>query len=154
MIKIGIDPSARKYGFAVATLYYEELQFHHFKNHFLDFQKYIDTFKQLQIKACIENSHLQNTTFKYDKSLGKVKRYSRNVGMNQYCSLLTVLYLQLEGIEVIQVSPKKKGRKWGKKFGTAMIEAFLLNKKYKVNKSLSKLTEDEIDAFKMLTFIL
>jgi len=116
MIRIGIDPSFRKSGFAAAMIEDKTIKIKMFEN-YNDFVLWLFSNEAPEkAKVVIENSNIQNSTFDTRGNKFEVARKSRNVGANQAVSQLTVWICELKyGKEnVLGISPKKKGKKWTK----------------------------------------
>lgn len=113
MIYIGIDPAFRKDGFCMAMLDSEtnEIEYKQFKNGFIDFYQWFLNESPEEAVVAIENSNLQNTTFDTKGNKVVVARKSRDAGKNQAISQITVDICKTK-YTVIDVSPKRKGRKW------------------------------------------
>ena len=118
---IGIDPSFREKGFAVCVIGGGEAVFKVFKG-FIDFVEWLNLYKRsndyfeglyLDIKICIENSNLTNTTFDMRGSKQLIAKVSRDVGKNQAISQITVDYCRLLfGVDAVtELSPLQKGAK-------------------------------------------
>jgi hypothetical protein len=63
-------------------------------------------------RVVIENSNLQNASFDLSGSKPVVARKSRNVGANQAISQILVEAAQERFADVLELSPKNKGKKW------------------------------------------
>jgi len=117
---IGIDPSFREKGFAVCVIGGGEAVFKVFKG-FIDFVEWLNLYKRsndyfdglaLDIKICIENSNLTNTTFDKRGSKPVIAKVSRDAGKNQAISQLTVDYCRLLFPDAVtELSPLGKGAK-------------------------------------------
>lgn len=109
MIFGGIDPAARRYGFAVCLI---------------DTNEKVVTFTRLKDPGeffsmalpesaawAVEHSGLQNATFRKSGNPRLAARYSRNAGANQAVSGMVVRYLQsvYGETEVVAVAPNRKG---------------------------------------------
>jgi predicted transcriptional regulator len=148
---LGVDPAARRDGFGVCALDMTDrtARFLRFKTP-LDFYDWIRSeeapAKECTV-VCIENSHLQNSTFKRHLSgtiLEQLAR-SRNVGMNQEASRTTVQAAQkVYGSRVIEISPEKKGAKW-----TPATFARIVASDRVTLTDTKKPTQDEIDAYQL-----
>lgn len=144
---IGIDPAFREKGFAICKLTIStDLNTHGFhtynKSHsfFIDF--FVNNFSLYSFG--VENSNLQNLTFRESKKISVAERVSRNVGANQAVSQMVVDFLQeCYGKEkVYEYSPRDKGKK-----DTQLdYEKKCLALKLQPNKRTS---QDERDAFKL-----
>ena len=125
MIRIGIDPSFRKSGFAAAMIEDKTIKIKMFEN-YNDFVLWLFSEESPdKAKVVVENSNLQNSTFDTRGNKFEVARKSRNVGANQAVSQLTVWICELKfGKEnVLGISPKKKGKKWTKDQFLLVIKA-------------------------------
>jgi hypothetical protein len=110
MKAIGIDPAFRKSGFGVALLDDGVAHPIHIKT-FIDFFEWVRTFDFSEVAyIAIENSNLQNTTFRADRFHGRI---SRDAGKNMAVSQMVCDYLRfhLPQVTIIELSPKEKGAK-------------------------------------------
>lgn len=149
---IGIDPAFREYGIGICVLIEGQNGLK------ATFPRYRTTWDALNAIAdiarhaegmddtffAVENSNQQNTTFqKYygGKNVGQLLKISRNVGANQAISQLIVDLLKGYDVELLEISPERKGSKWTKE-GAAMIA-----KQYGIE--LPKTSQDDRDALKL-----
>ena len=122
---IGIDPSARKDGFAVCLIKDGELLFKQYS--LLDFiletwESFISDYQEFEgVVYCVENSNKQNTSYDKSGNRGVLSRKSRNVGSNQTASQLTCNLVRKMGLPIVEVSAKEKGRKWTQEEAVAVI---------------------------------
>jgi hypothetical protein len=116
---IGIDPSFRKSGFAACIIRDDVAEFKVFKG-FLEFYKWVHMYKANDGEltyVSIENSNLQNVTFKHGKednsNKGIREKMSRDAGKNQAISQITVDICRVIFGEkyVHEISPEEKGAK-------------------------------------------
>lgn len=125
MTYLGIDPAFRKTGFAAVIINGAgEVAAYQFTG-FLDFMQWVDGREwPNSLVVCIENSNLQNTSFDISGTKGVVARKGRNVGANQAASQYTVDYCcyKFGANRVLEVSPKKKGKKWNQKEFQAVVK--------------------------------
>lgn len=145
---IGIDPAFREKGFAICYLKFEEKENYHcfttFKKPYHFFTKTNDFNDFGSLYFGIENSNLQNLTFRESKKISVAERISRNVGANQAVSQMVVDFLREYYGEqkVYEFSPRGKGKK-----DTQLdYERKCLALKLQPNKRTS---QDERDAFKL-----
>jgi hypothetical protein len=144
-IFIGVDPAFRNNGFAMAIIDTTDntVYFKVFKNGFLDFVSWFLYDSPDSAIVCVENSNLQNKTFSYYKGNKKeLEHISRSVGKNQAISQCVVDLCSTK-YDVIDISPKDKGKKWNAKdFNFAL--------KYHKHTTTKKTSnQDERDAYKL-----
>lgn len=144
---IGIDPAFRTGGFYVCELENNTATFICMKS-FLDFLDYIALKKGA--KAVIENSNLQNVSFRSSTNKNIAAKMSRNVGANQAISQITVdVCIHFLGKEnVKELSPLQKGTKWDNATMLAASKAHKL-----VNYKGLKGEQDKRDAYKLALFL-
>ncbi len=142
---IGIDPAFREKGFAICFLSIENNNNYH---RFMTLEKPYHFFKKFNdfddFYFGVENSNLQNLTFRESKKISVAERVSRNVGANQAVSQMVVDFLKEYYGEqkVYEFSPREKGKK-----DTQLDhERKCLALKLQPNKRTS---QDERDAFKL-----
>ena len=146
-IFIGIDPAFRKDGFAMCVIDTTDntVSFKVFKNGLLDFLSWLfyDAPDPIQCVFCVENSNLQDDTFDMRGSKPVVAKKSRSVGKNQAVSQCVVDVLQVRNFNVVNISPKAKGKKWTE------IECLAVSKqeKHELGKAIKK--EDCRDSYKL-----
>lgn len=141
---IGVDPAFRKNGFGMAILdEHKELKFTTFKE-FVNFIAWVQNECPKNAIAAIENSYLQNKTFDMRGTLHEVAKKSRNVGLNQAASQIAYELLCDHCLKVYNISPKEKGKKWGK------IHAKTIIKQSGYDYDGGMLTQDHMDALKIL----
>lgn len=143
MIFLGFDPAFRKNGFAICSIEDKDVYFKRFKNytHFLGWL-YHD--RPDMAFCCVENSNLTDATFNRGGGIASKMKQSRNVGKNQAASQIAVDLLRIVyGKEnVVDISPKQKGKKWPKMYAKAVA-------KQEKHVLPSKLNQDEIDAYQI-----
>ena len=146
MTFIGVDPAMREYGMAAAVITDGKVTFLKYKR-YVTFLFDVLNWKTAyhNIIVIIEDSSLQNITFRSSTNKAVLSRLSRNAGMNQAASRIAYEWIKYNNIEVINISPKQKGRKLPKEV--------LLQTLKKNNLELSgitkiaQITQDMIDAF-------
>lgn len=145
MIIIGIDPAFRVGGFSIAILdsVAKTIDRIRFKT-FIDFLRWYDKQDCKEWMFCIENSNLQNVGFSMKGSKGVIHRKGRNVGTNQAVSQLAVDLCRTRCDNVIELSPKDKGRKWTANIFLATINSLGVKQ---INKGIT--SQDDRDAAKM-----
>ncbi len=114
-IYIGVDPSFRKAGFAVAIIDEDNtVAFRVFKNGFAEFIEWCFDAPNVENSfICVENSNLQNKTFDMRGNKHVLAKKSRDVGKNQAASQYTFdLCRKIWKGHAFEVSPKEKGGKW------------------------------------------
>lgn len=145
---IGIDPAFREKGFATCDLILtEDLNthtFHTYNKPHAFFIDYSTDYEYAFLYFAVENSNLQNLTFRESKKISVAERLSRNVGANQAVSQMVVDFLQeYYGKEkVYEFSPREKGKKDTHEDYVKKCLAL----KLQPNKRTS---QDERDAFKL-----
>jgi hypothetical protein len=143
---IGIDPAFREKGFATCDLILtEDLNTHRFHTYHKPHSFFIDYSTDYELFYFgVENSNLQNLTFRESKKISVAERVSRNVGANQAVSQMVVDFLQqYYGEEkVYEFSPREKGKKDTQEDYVKKCLAL----KLQPNKRTS---QDERDAFKL-----
>jgi hypothetical protein len=110
--------------------------------------RFLDSFCTLSMYEstffCVENSNLQSTTFaKYvaGNNPAQLMRISRNVGANQAVSQLIVDLLHDRNMDVLEVSPERKGKKWTKEQAESVAKQYAIE--------LPRTSQDDRDAFKL-----
>lgn len=143
-IFIGVDPAFRQNGFAIAIIDKTDntVNFKVFKNGFLDFTSWFLFDSPDECIICVENSNLQNSTFDMSGNRRELARKSRDVGKNQAISQCTVDLLKTK-YNVINCSPKDKGKKWNH----SQYKAEMQREKHTTIKASSN--QDERDAYKL-----
>lgn len=150
MIYIGIDPASRKNGFAVCVIDTKEntAEFIRFSLP-MQFAIWANENKEKLNGAlfCVEDSSLQNSTFRSTGNRGEIMRKSRNAGANQAISKNTVLMLRdMFGPQnVLAISPKQKGRVV---IADAVFSALVKSTGYTVTAKKKIITDDKV-AFHM-----
>lgn len=141
---IGIDPAFREKGFAMCYLTENYHTFFTFPKPYHFFTKTNDFNDFGGLYFAVENSNLQNLTFRESKKISVAERVSRNVGANQAVSQMVVDFLQeYYGKEkVYEYSPRDKGKKDTHEDYVKKCLAL----KLQPNKRTS---QDERDAFKL-----
>lgn len=120
---IGIDPAFRKSGFGVAVIQGDTLDLIVFKNGFLDFMIWFnDLPSDENTVIVVEDSSLINTSFDKSGNPRLLSRKSRNVGMNQATSSITVDICKSR-FPTVGISPKEKGGKWAASRWEAVVKA-------------------------------
>lgn len=144
---IGIDPSFRIGGFWVCELNNSIATFKCMTK-FIDFIKYIEIQNKENTVTIIENSNLQNVTFLSSTKKNVAAKLSRNAGMNQAVSQITVDICKhlINPKNVIEISPAQKGIKWDNQ--TTLSVAKSLNHTLQNYKGL-KSEQDKRDAYKL-----
>lgn len=167
-IFIGIDPAERKNGFAICIIDTSDntVSFKPFKSGLVDFFSWIlnDAPDQIQVLFCVENSNLQKELFythraidsgallsssqaKYIKSrklsIGEIKTACMSVGKNQAISQNTVDILKARNYNVIDISPREKGKKWSE------IECLAVSKQEKHELGKHIKNQDCRDSYKL-----
>ena len=137
---VGIDPAMRLNGLAVCVIDDNKLYFGRYKNlaaWIMDSLNY-----DKDIAVIVEDSSLQNITFRKHANVKASNKISRNVGMNQCASRIIIDLLTLNGHRVTGISPQQKGSKWTLDYCMSVIKGC----KLEVHDN-KKLSQDEIDAF-------
>ena len=149
---VGIDPAFREYGVGICILIEGESGIK------VSFPKYRNTWDALNAINdlarmaygwddtffAVENSNLQNSTFSkyvFGNNPAQLMRISRNVGANQAVSQLIVDLLHDRNMDVLEVSPERKGKKWTKE------QAEQVAKQYGI--TLPRTSQDDRDALKL-----
>lgn len=128
MIVIGVDPAFSKKGFWSAKIdsTNKTVEFIRSKD-VIEFTDMIKSLVGSDVYVCIENSNLDNVTFKKSKNPGKAARYSRDAGKNQAVSQLAVTHTQAllgkEYVHTISGSSKSKGWKKEGDIFTAIVKS-------------------------------
>ena len=113
---------------------------------FVDFILDVPTWKAfVNPVILVEDSSLQNVTFRSSINRAILSRMSRNAGMNQAASRIAYEWIKLNGLQAYNISPEQKGKKWSK-------EIFLKNferegYKFESYYKPAKISQDEIDCF-------
>ena len=139
---VGIDPAMRLNGLAVCVIDDKKVYFGRYKNLATWIMDSLTWDKDCAI--CVEDSSLQNITFRRNTNIKATNKISRNVGMNQAASRTIIDLLELNGHKVKGISPQQKGSKWTIDYCMSVIKAMKLE--VHGNK---KLSQDEIDAFQI-----
>ena len=139
---IGIDPAMRLNGLAVCVIDDKKVYFGRYRNLATWIMDSLTW--QNDCAICVEDSSLQNITFRKHANVKASNKISRNVGMNQGASRTIIDLLELNGHKVKGISPQHKGSKWTIDYCMSVIKAMKLE--VHGNK---KLSQDEIDAFQI-----
>lgn len=141
----GLDPSFRKKGFGMAIIDYSDktINFTVFKD-FLAFYYWFLYDSPAKMTVCVENSNLQKKTFDMKGSKFVVATKSRHVGKNMAISQITVDLMKTKPeYNVIDISPRQKGKKW------SLVTALAVMRQEGLTPNKSKITQDEIDSFQI-----
>ena len=137
---VGIDPAIRHNGFAMCLIKDDTVHFAKYKQFELWLYDALSWDKDAFI--VVEDSSLQNITFsRYADNASKIK-ISRNVGMNQAVSKITIGWLTHLGHKVQGISPQDKGKKWSLDYAMSVMKGVNLSYTGK-----TKISQDEVDAF-------
>ncbi len=142
---VGIDPAMRLNGLAVCVIDGNKLYFGRYKNLAMWIMDSLNYDKDIAV--IVEDSSLQNITFRKHSSNKASNKISRNVGMNQCASRVIIDLLTINGYRVTGISPQAKGSKWPLDYCMAVIKAH----QYEIVGKL-KLSQDEIDAFTLALY--
>lgn len=147
---VGIDPAFRKDGFWVCEIEANSLISFIKMNTFLDFLDYVSKL-QAKTPVMVENSNLDNVTFLTHVNKNVAAKMSRNVGTNQAVSQMTVDVCRHFNMDIYEIAPSKKGKKWTDDEFRAVVksEKHILPKDYKGNKG----EQDKRDAYKLALMI-
>ena len=147
MLVIGIDPAARRNGFWIAILDTVErtVEFKGFKN-YNEFYKYILLLPDKEeYYFAIENSNLDNVTFRKSENVGVAAKFSRDAGKNQQVSQLCIdavkdVFGQESYVEYSAVSKKS-----GWKYTEGIFPSILKSDKYRLITPCTN--QDQRDAY-------
>lgn len=137
---VGIDPAMRLNGLAVCVIDGSKVYFGKYKSLAIWIMSSLEYDKDIAV--IVEDSSLQNITFRKHANVKASNKISRNVGMNQAASRLIIDLLVLNGHKAAGISPQQKGSKWTLDYCMSVIKGLKLE--VHGNK---KLSQDEIDAF-------
>ena len=118
---VGIDPAMRLNGLAVCVIDDKKVYFGRYKN----LAEWImDSLTwERNCAIVVEDSSLQNITFRKHANVKASNKISRNVGMNQGASRTIIDLLELNGHKVKGISPQHKGSKWTIDYCMSVIKA-------------------------------
>jgi len=146
---IGIDPAFRSNGFWICEIYPQTntVAFSCMKE-FIHFIQYIEEQDKENTITVIENSNLQNVTFLSSTKKNVAAKLSRNAGMNQAISQITVDICKhfINPNNVIEISPAQKGQKWDNQTTTSVAKSL---KHTLTNYKGLKSEQDKRDAYKL-----
>lgn len=113
-----------------------------FVNFILDVQTWN---KYINPVILVEDSSLQNVTFRSSINRAILSRMSRNAGMNQAASRIAYEWIKENGLQAYNISPEQKGRKWTKDIFLKIFERE--GYKFEPHFKPAKISQDEIDCF-------
>jgi len=113
-----------------------------FVNFILDVQTWN---KYINPVILVEDSSLQNVTFRSSINRAILSRMSRNAGMNQAASRIAYEWIKENGLQAYNISPEQKGRKWTKDIFLKIFERE--GYKFQPHFKPAKISQDEIDCF-------
>lgn len=146
MTLIGVDPALRINGMAACFIKdNKEVKFTKYKR-YVDFILDVSTWKSfVNPVILVEDSSLQNITFRSSINRAILSRMSRNAGMNQAASRISYEWIKENGLQAYNISPEQKGRKWTKDIFLKIFEreGYKFEPHFKPN----KISQDEIDCF-------
>lgn len=143
---IGVDPALRLNGMAACFIGpNKEVKFTKYKR-FVDFILDVSTWKSfVNPVILVEDSSLQNVTFRSSINRAILSRMSRNAGMNQAASRISYEWIKENGLQAYNISPEQKGRKWTKEIFLKIFERE--GYKFEPHFKPAKISQDEIDCF-------
>ena len=143
---IGIDPALRLNGMAACFIKdNKEVKFTKYKR-FVDFILDVPTWKAfVNPVVLVEDSSLQNVTFRSSINRAILSRMSRNAGMNQAASRIAYEWIKENGLQAYNISPEQKGKKWTKDIFLKIFERE--GYKFEPHFKPAKISQDEIDCF-------
>jgi len=143
---IGVDPGLRLNGMAACFIRpNKEVKFTKYKR-FVDFILDVSTWKAfVNPVILVEDSSLQNITFRSSINRAILSRMSRNAGMNQAASRIAYEWIKENKLQAYNISPEQKGRKWTKDIFLKIFERE--GYKFEPNFKPNKISQDEIDCF-------
>ena len=146
MTLIGVDPALRINGMAACFIKdNKEVKFTKYKR-FVDFILDVSTWKAfVNPVILVEDSSLQNITFRSSINRAILSRMSRNAGMNQAASRISYEWIKENGLQAYNISPEQKGRKWTKDIFLKIFERE--GYKFEPHFKPAKISQDEIDCF-------
>lgn len=143
---IGVDPALRINGMAACFIKdNKEVKFTKYKR-YVDFILDVSTWKSfVNPVILVEDSSLQNITFRSSINRAILSRMSRNAGMNQAASRIAYEWIKENKLQAYNISPEQKGRKWTKDIFLKIFEreGYKFEPHFKPN----KISQDEIDCF-------
>lgn len=146
MTLIGVDPALRINGMAACFIKdNKEVKFTKYKR-YVDFILDVSTWKSfVNPVILVEDSSLQNITFRSSINRAILSRMSRNAGMNQAASRIAYEWIKENKLQAYNISPEQKGRKWTKDIFLKIFEreGYKFEPHFKPN----KISQDEIDCF-------
>ena len=123
----------------------KEVKFTKYKR-FVDFILDVPTWKSfVNPVILVEDSSLQNVTFKSSINRAILSRMSRNAGMNQAASRIAYEWIKENGLQAYNISPEQKGKKWSKEIFLKIFERE--GYKFEPHFKSAKISQDEIDCF-------
>lgn len=143
---IGVDPALRLNGMAACFISpNKEVKFTKYKR-FVDFILDVSTWKAfVNPVILVEDSSLQNITFRSSINRAILSRMSRNAGMNQAASRIAYEWIKENGLQAYNISPEQKGRKWTKDIFLKIFDRE--GYKFEPHFKPAKISQDEIDCF-------
>jgi hypothetical protein len=143
---IGVDPALRINGMAACYIKdNKEVKFTKYKR-FVDFILDVATWKAfVNPVILVEDSSLQNITFRSSINRAILSRMSRNAGMNQAASRIAYEWIKENGLQAYNISPEQKGKKWSKEIFLKIFERE--GYKFEPHFKPAKISQDEIDCF-------
>ena len=143
---IGVDPAIRINGIAACFIKdNKEVKFTKYKR-FVDFILDVPTWKAfVNPVVLVEDSSLQNVTFRSSINRAILSRMSRNAGMNQAASRIAYEWIKENGLQAYNISPEQKGKKWSKEIFLKIFERE--GYKFEPHFKPAKISQDEIDCF-------
>jgi len=145
-IFIGVDPALRINGMAACFIKDNKMvKFTKYKR-FVDFILDVPTWKAfVNPIVLVEDSSLQNVTFRSSINRAILSRMSRNAGMNQAASRIAYEWIKVNGLQAYNISPEQKGKKWSKEIFLKIFERE--GYKFESHFKPTKISQDEIDCF-------
>ena len=123
----------------------KEVKFTKYKR-FVDFILDVPTWKSfVNPVILVEDSSLQNLTFRSSINRAILSRMSRNAGMNQAASRIAYEWIKEHGLQAYNISPEQKGKKWSKEIFLKIFERE--GYKFEPHFKPAKISQDEIDCF-------
>lgn len=146
MTLIGVDPALRINGMAACFIKdNKEVKFTKYKR-YVDFILDVSTWKSfVNPVILVEDSSLQNITFRSSINRAILSRMSRNAGMNQAASRIAYEWIKENKLQAYNISPEQKGRKWTKDIFLKIFERE--GYKFEPHFKPAKISQDEIDCF-------
>ena len=140
---VGIDPAMRLNGLAVCVIDDKKVYFGRYKNLAAWIMDSLTWERDCAI--VVEDSSLQNITFRKQANVKASNKISRNVGMNQGASRIAYEWIKENGYEGYNISPEQKGKKWKKEIFLKIFQSE--GYKFEPNFKPAKISQDEIDCF-------